>query len=454
MSEPIEKIEKVKKRPVDPIDYLEDLPPIPPFSKGSPHIDSGLSSIEKSKAVKPELIPPMNNPVLTAPNEQCVAYAVASLDATGNVVTNTIHSFVLKGEEIKDSVLKGWLNNLREIEEYVRQQLASPVYQQMLEVLRKGDPRSGAVSGVLGAANGSANSKGSTSQVDQIELLSTLDRLQSLERIPPSAEVSGASAPNDSTRVLVLPLTAALLAGGGFAIGSEVVHAASPLEGVMEMIGSIQPLFPTVSVQDLVPLINLMVVGPIYFNSWNEAVGQLKEKRGQNHRPAIHDFAKDVIKIVTDPSFVNSVLVQKMKGTEHLSPADQDRLARMLKVVLIGVALSLLYSAEVGKVQKGKFGGIEPEELRDLLLGKLTGSPDPSKKLSEQEFLTSSLISRVWEQLEPLSIEDRTTAVEMLLSYITKQRDFDPMLDPAKVFDDAIDASRFNPKGKIGMVKA
>ena len=126
----------------------------------------------------------------------------------------------------------------------------------------------------------------------------------------------------------------------------------------------------------------------------------------------------------------------------------------MLKVVLIGVALSLLYSAEVGKVQKGKFGGIEPEELRDLLLGKLTGSPDPSKKLSEQEFLTSSLISRVWEQLEPLSIEDRTTAVEMLLSYITKQRDFDPMLDPAKVFDDAIDASRFNPKGKIGMVKA
>ncbi len=423
----------------------------PEVGQEGPKVDSGASSIEKSKAVRPEVVPPMNMPILNAPSEQCMAFAVASIDATGRAVANTIHSFVLKGEEIKNSVLEGWMKNLREIEEYVRQLLASPVYQQLQEIRRKGDPQSDSVSGVQGVTSANA---AAAKGVEQIELLSTLDRLQVLERIPPSTEISDTSAPQDSSQVLVLPLTAALLAGGGVAIGAELIHGTNPLGGVMELIERLQPLFPTVSVQNLVPLINLMVVGPIYFNSWNEAVSNLRSRERHNHVPAIQNFAKDVIKIVADPNFVNTTLIQHMKGTEHLSPQDQDRLARMLKVVLIGVALSLLYSAEVGKVQSGNFGGIEPEELRDLLLGKFTALPDPSKKASTQEQLTASLINRAWEQLEPLSIEDRTAVVEMLLSYVTQKRDLDPMLDPAKVFDEAIAASNFNPKGKAGMVKA
>jgi hypothetical protein len=418
----------------------------------SPKVDSGASSIEKSKAVHPEVIPPMNIPILTAPSsdQQCMAFTVASIDATGRPVTNTIHSFVLKGEEIKNSILEGWMKNLREIEEYVRQLLASPVYQQLQEIRRKGDPQSDSVSGIQGVTSANA----ATRSGEQVELLSTLDRLQVLERVPPSAEVVDTSAPQDSSRVLVLPLTAALLAGGGLAVGMELAHGTNPLGGVMELVERLQPLFPTISVQDLVPLINLMIVGPIYFNSWNEAISNLRSRERHSHVPVIQNFAKDVIKIVTDPNFVNATLIQRMEGTEHLSPQDQDRLARMLKVVLIGVALSLLYSAEVGKVQNGQFGGIEPEELRELLLGKFTELPDPNKKVSTQEQLAASLINRAWEQLEPLSTEDRAAAVELLLSYVTQSRDLDPMLDPAKVFDEAIAASTFDPKGKVGMVKA
>lgn len=417
--------------------------------KEAPHVDSGASTIEKSKAVKPEVVPPMNTPILVAPYEQCEAFVVASLDSGGRPVTDTIHSFILKGEEIKNSVLEGWMKNLREIEEYVRQLLASPLYQQLQEIRRTGDPQSDTVAGVQGVTSANVAARG-----EQVELLSALDRAQVLERIPPSAEVPDTSPSTDSSRVLVLPLTAALLAGGGLVIATEVIHSANPIGGIMEMIERLQPLFPTVSVQDLVPLINLMVVGPIYFNSWNEAVSNLRSRDRKSHIPAIHNFAKDVIKIVTDPNFVSGILIQRMKGTEHLSPADQDRLSRMLKVVLVGVALSLLYSAEVGKVQGGKFGGIEAEELRDLLLGKFSERPAPKAKPSEHEQLTASLIERAWEQLNPLSVEDRTAAVDMLLSYVSQNRDFDPMLDAAKVFDEAIASSNFDPKDKIGMVKA
>ena len=107
-----------------------------------------------------------------------------------------------------------------------------------------------------------------------------------------------------------------------------------------------------------------MIVGPIYYNSWNEAVSNIKNRAHNGYVQTAQNFAKDVIKIVIDPDFVKNVLIQRMQGTSKLSPEDQERLSRMLKIVLIGIALSLLYSVEVGKIQHEKFGGIEPEELR------------------------------------------------------------------------------------------
>jgi hypothetical protein len=414
----------------------------------SSKVDSGLSSIEKSKAVKPELIPPMSSPVLIAPsNMESVAFAIASVDPLGRPVADTIRSFILKGEEIKSSILEGWLKNLKEIEEYVRQLLSSPLYMQLQEIRQKGDPQVGAISGVQ-----SAKSANAEAQKAPGDFLSTLDRAQALERVPSTAEVPDPSAPKDSSQVLVLPLTAALLAGG-VVVGTELATASThPLGGIFEIVERLQPIFPQVSVQDLIPLINLMVVGPIYFNSWNEAVSNIKNKERHSYVQTSQNFAKDVIKIVSDPNFVN-ILIKRMKGTDQLSPNDQDRLARMLKVVLIGVALSLLYSVEVGKVQDGKFGGIEPEELRDLMLGKWHESPKPNQQSTTHETLILSLINRAKEQLDPLSIEDRTEAVGMLLDYVNKTRELDPMLDPAKVFDETLSSSVFIPKDKGGMYK-
>lgn len=411
-------------------------------------VDSGLSSIEKSKSVKREAVPPMAAPILSAPsNMESMAFAVASLDAGGRPVTETVMSFVLKGEEIKNSVLKAWADNLREIEKHVRELLSSDLYRQLQEIRLRGDPQSGTVSGVQGAASANAESKG-----EPVTYLSSLSQLQVLERVPSTAEVPEPSAPQDSSQVLVLPLAAALLAGAGLSIGTEAVSASNPLGGVFELVQKIQPMFPQVSVQDLIPIINLMVVAPIYFNSWKEAVSNLRSGERHSYVQTAQNFAKDVIKIAVDPNFVKNTLISRMRGTDQLSSQDQERLARMLKIVLIGVSLSLLYSVEVGKVQGGKFGGIEPEELRDLILGKLTKAADPTKKLNMQEELTTSLIKRIHEQLEPLSITDREFAANLLLDYITKPRALDPMLDPAKVFDETL--SFFHPNEKIDMFKA
>lgn len=402
-------------------------------------VDSGLSSIEKSKAVPPDYVPMMSFPVLSVPtNADSVVFAVASMDSSGRPVTETVISFVMKGEEVKNDVLKGWAQNLKEIEEQVRQLLSSPLYLQLQEIRLKGEPTSSGVAGVQGTTSCAAG---------EVPLLSSLDRLQVLERLPAIAEVSSPTAPKESAQVLILPLAAAMLAGAGLALGTQVVSSANPLSSVAELVQQLQPLFPQVSVQDLIPVINLMICAPIYYNSWNEAVSNLRSGERHSFVQTAQNFAKDVIKIVTDPGFVQKTLISRMRGTDKLSTDDQERLTRLLKVVLIGVALSLLYSVEVGKVQgrkeSGKFGGMTPEELRDLILGKFT--PDPNKKLSEHEKLTASLIKRIHEQLQFLPVKDRELAVNLLLEYITEPRALDPMLDPVKVFDETLSSSLFNP---------
>lgn len=420
-------------------------------ASGAALVDSGLSSIKKSESVIPDMSMLMAIPILSAPaNMDTEVFAVASIGSGGLPVANAVESFVLQEEKVKDSVLEGWNKNLKEIQEQVATILNSSYYRQLQEIWQKGDPLSGAVSGVQGATSASA-----AVQTGQGNVISSLDRLQVLEKVPPSAEVSASSAPapRDSSQALILPLAAALLAGAGFVVGTQLSHVSNPLTGAVDLMQKLQPILPQVSLQDLIPIINLLAVAPIYYNSWNEAVSNLKSGERQSYVQTAQNFAKDVIKIISDPNFVKN-LISKMPGTEKLSPDDQDKLSRMLKIVLIGVSLSLLYSVEVGKVQNGKYGGIEPEELRELILGTWTKPSVPGAKMDSQEELTASLIKRIHEQLSTLSIGDRAIAANMLVEYITQPRDLDPMLDPAKVFNAVLSDSTFEHKGKDGMLKA
>ncbi len=144
-------------------------------------------------------------------------------------------------------------------------------------------------------------SSSNSAKNQQIELLSTLDRLQVLEKVPSNVEVQMEGGSQDASRSLVMPLTAALLMGGGLAIGTEFVYPTHSVEGYVGLVENLQPLFSSLAVQDLVPLINFMIVGPIYFNSWNEAVSKIKHLKRENRVSVVQNFAKDVMSIVSDP---------------------------------------------------------------------------------------------------------------------------------------------------------
>ncbi len=431
----------------------------------SPKVDSGLSSIEKSKAVIAMIIPLMNSPILTAPssNQDYLTFAVTTKDASVKPMIEFLNKVEIKENEIKNEMVAGWLKNLEKIKEDVRQLLNSPIYQHLQEIRLKGDPHQGNVSGVQSSTSAQATAANPTAYAEPVSFLSALDRLQVLERVPPTVQVqdttSSRPSNDSSSQVVVIPLVAAMIIGGGLALGSTEITtslsgmSSNAMKNVVELVERIQPLFPSVSVQNIIPLINLMVIGPIYYNSWDEAVSNFKNHERHNYVQIAQNFARDVLKMIGDPNFILT-LINRMEGSTALAGGDQDRLSRMLKIILLGTALGLLYSVEVGKVQQEKFGGMEPEELRDLLSGDLVAPVDSNKKPTVQQELTANLIKRTREQLSLLSPEDRLEIVSLLLDYLSKNRELDPMLDPAKIFEETLAAANYNPNEKADMLKA
>ncbi len=410
----------------------------------APLVDSGASSIEKSKSVLAVLVPLMNFPTLPSPssNQQDISFAIASVDSHGNVQVNMLKSVELRMDDATSSIVRGWAQNMRDQAEEVRRILASPAYQMMQELNMKGY-----VGNAVTQAEKSSVAASAIGSVGVPQIVSTLDRLQVMEYVPPTARIPDPEAPQDTARALVIPLTAALLIGGGLALGgSEIVSTVSGggvdlLTRAVELVDKLQPLLPQLGLQEIIPMINLMVVAPIYYRSWDEAVSNFKNRERHSHVQAVQDFAKDVIKIVGDPAFVSSLLFNRPTSDGGQLTADQqDRLTRMSKFVVIGIALGLLYSVEVGKVLQDKFGGMEPEEMRDLLMGKLVPETDPKKKMTTQEQLTRSLINLAAGQISFLEGEDRVQAANILLDYIGTNRELEPMLDPAKVFTDVLEA--------------
>lgn len=445
---------------IDAIKKISRVPSTEALQESSSKVDTGLSTIEKSKSVVAISIPPMDAPILQAPSAdpQFLTFVMTSVDANGRPMIDILRSIQLKVKDVNNEVLAKWAENLREIAEQVSQLLRSPIYQQLLEIRMKGDPHVDQVSGIQGpsAANAAAGK-------DPISFLSTLDRLQVLERIPSTAKVEDTSSAQtsykESSQALVIPLTAAMMIGGALALGSTEITASisgaasSSLSHVVELVSRLQPLLPQMSIENVIPLINLMVAAPIIYHSWDEAVSNYKNNERHNYVKIVQNFARDVLRMVGDANFI-STTVNKMEGTDRLTSDDQNRLSRMLKIILIGVALGLLFNVEVGKVQEGKFGGLEPEELRDLLIGDLGPQLDPKKKPTVQQELTMSLINRAREQLALLSPKDRMEVATLLLEYLGKTREFEPMLEPAKIYEETLAAAGYKSPEQANMLKA
>lgn len=391
---------------------------------------TGDSSLALSEAILLTYFPSLHLPVLRAPNNDT---PVAGL-ATAELIKFLMHQS-MKMQEITNEMLDGWMKNLREIEETVRELINSPAYQAQQEIRIKGDPQHGVVSGVQRnvGANAAAHTPTAT-QTQDPSLFTVLERARTLGSLPPSAHI-----PGDDASSIIIPLTAAVFVAGALALGQFELSttvggmSSNPIDGTMELISKLQPTMPAV-IQDILPIVNLMVMPLIYFTSWDSAVGSMQNKERDSHIGAAQDFAASVIRMVSDPAFVMMTFVNNMEGADKFSPERKAVLEATIKMILASVALTLLYSLDVGKTTGGKFMGMEPQEFRDTLSGDLPIADPSNPKLSQSQRLQLTLLKQIKSQLDVLPADEKAKTIDALLGYLGSSHDIDSMMDPVRVF--------------------
>ena len=440
--------------PIDPIDpivrtHLTESSKVENAddSLSSSGVDSGLSSIEKSKSVIAVMVPVSQIPLLSSPSkDNDVIFAIESFDVSGKRKIEFLNHSALQVKEIENQVLESWAENLRVIEEQVRKVLCSPQYLSLQESYLSQNQPSSVITGAT-----------SIDQSQKLGIISAIDKASVIERLS-NSENKNSSGPSED--IVVLSLAASFLIGGASMLNSLTSTAVQPVSAMTQsylthftnFIESLGPIFSNMTVENLIPLINLMITAPIYYHSWDEAVSHLKNRESHNQVDAVQNFAKDVIKMTSDRSYNVLGLIQGMPGLEDMSLDEQARLASMLKFILVGVALSLMYGAEVGKISDKNYGGILPQEVKELLINKKAFLVKLDQEATVHQKLMLHLIERAHEHLSILSSKDREKAISLLLDFVDESQDMELMLEPKKVFKKALDARMFdsnNPEKEI-----
>jgi hypothetical protein len=414
-----------------PIYIPEQMPTIHPTE--AKETDTSTSTIEPSKAKAPQHILGMNAPLLIVPEDK------GELESSGNLIA--LLGGVTFGE-ININIWKQFEENLRQIQEQVAALVNSPAYQALLSIKLHGD--SASVTGVQSAR--SANAAEANPLIGgSFDIVSAVEQLKNTwSKVSPT----GKSSESDLSNV-VIPMTAVVFMGGAMAIaGMEMSVSASgmssnPIQGSLEIIGHLQPSLPVLGMQDVIPMINLMVMAPIYYNALTEATSRLSNNERQSQVLASQKYAQDIIRMASNPDYIMVNFVNKMTGAEQMSLEKKQEIANVMRLILSTVALSLLYSVETGKVQGEQFWGMEPQELRDILNGTIPG-PDPTKQLTQQERLTSTLINMVQSQLSALSSAQRLASINAILNFVSTNHSIEKMLDPHKVLHEVFSSMDYD----------
>lgn len=410
-----------------------------------------ISTLEASGAAAVLPFTPLANfPLLVTPqsngDDTFRSITTVISNSRGNEAYNFLQSQQLKMDETTQKMLDAWSNSIKEMDEYIRQLITSPMYIQMQEMRLKGQDSSQITSPLVSEIQAS---NPTATYTNLVSMLSFVDRTQAFERVPPNATIPESQGEQDPAKALVLPFMATVIMGGALAIGafemstSATGMSSTPFTGVAELVSRLEPMYPAL-IQNILPTINLMVMPLIYFTSWDSSIGSLNNKEKNNNLAAAQSFAREVIKMVSDPAFIMVKIVNKMEGAEKFTDNQKAHLAAMLKLILATVALCLLYSVEVGKTGKGKFWGMEPQEFKGMISGEIQ-IPDPSKgKVSPTDSLKFTLLQLIKAQFGVLPAQDKMKVLDGLFEYLSNSRNIEDMLDPAKVFKQVLSSSVFN----------
>lgn len=412
-------------------DYSEYTAPLAPSSTSPAQEESAkspndISTIAQSEATMAMMLAIMMHvPILVPPPHE--PSAGLRLERTA-----LITSAQTVNDQVKESILKGWQNNIEQLSAQIKAIVNSPAYQELQRNKIHGDSKSAAVSGVQSASSANVAAANPVAG-GSFNIISAIEQALSVLRMAdthPSKESDSAEG--------VVPMTALVFMQGALVLGefessvSPTGMTSNPVPGSMQILDTLQSNL-NLSPDQSIPMINLAVIFFIYSLAAEEAISRFNQNEGKSDLEKVQAFARDVIRMVSNPDYVMANFVNKMEGTDRMDPDRKAIIATTMRLILATVALSLLHSLEMGKVQQGEYWGMLAEDLKAVLMGEKNPPADSKQEPTEIERLSSTLVKLVRDQIAALPENVRASTIETILHYIESSHDVEKMLDPAKL---------------------
>lgn len=229
-------------------------------------------------------------------------------------------------------------------------------------------------------------------------------------------------------------ITAFIVTGVGLSVSinpSETVGANSPLSSITQTSSYMQTITPSdpamqALFQDVTNMsVNLMVV-PLAQILRNTAIDKAETKPNEK---AATTFAREVIKVATEPNLIQMKIISQLAGTEKLSPKQREQLTAFVKLILALTAFAFLYNETAG--------GFTSKEVRDRAMGVIAG------KIAPQNTEEGTLAKIIQAQL-PILGGNQEEALSKIMAYLDSKPNFKGILDPLNTVRSVVQNKDFN----------
>lgn len=332
-------------------------------------------SISKSQSETDSVIANSSIPVLTPPVFGGLTLSGdSSSGSVGSVSGAAFTQHTMNQiDEIKSSILDGWVKNLQEIAARRERERNSPEYKAMLDRESSQYLAQMALKSPEASINAAINSPEFVRLLNQV---TPAEKTALTESTRAYATISGVKDYAVQQGAAASGMLAMMGGIGGVAI--DTVISGNAMVTTIENIGGALAMGAETLVQGIAAGVTasynamLMMLGGFFSQQILQfSLAETASKASARGEKAgdletAKTYAKNIISFVSDPgfnSFVRLHVLSKMSGADKLTEAQKDNLTSNLKIMLLGTAVALLTKAETG--------WINPTELRDLMTGKV-----------------------------------------------------------------------------------
>lgn len=360
-----------------------------------------------------------------SPSDQVASFSSIQASAPKLIAPIAIGEMMIQANNLAiDVILDSWLKNLEEqrkrIEKELNTALSKPSPAEIAAAEAK-TPDSKSIAVEEAKNPTSAHQIYLDSLKQSLALTASLENgLKNYVTRVHEGNASAIQALTHFTPLFVAGVGAPGVAGGALVAGitgTREVVSPGVFEKMWQSAATIIPVDPRVELGWIAALIGAGLIT----QTMSDGISSFKSATNPNQmdKADAQIFAKNVIGIVQNPEinlFVQAMLIQNTENGQSISEERKTQLTKMVKIVLLTMALALMYRTETG--------GLTGQELEAMLNGSM---------VFEKGNIKGTLAGLLNNYLTGLDSKERQLIKSAVFDYLESKPSLDHLLQPSRV---------------------